>query len=76
MTAFTTCRGQSSGRDIGVGQNWLSSKFQAVKALQVPGPHINSHHQELYKRLGGPGCMREWIQNTRRAIFEEASRGG
>lgn len=75
-TVYTTQRGQSGDRDIGVGQQWFSSKFQTVKQLSAPGPFINWHHAALFHQFGGLGYSRDCIKNTRKAMFQFMSRRG
>lgn len=65
-TTYTTTLGQSSDRDIGIGQNWTNSKFSAVEQFRFKGPFINWHHAELYHKfkLGG----RQVAPNTDKTV--------
>lgn len=67
-TVYTTSIGQGSDRDISVGQNWLSSKFQSIDQLKSSGPFINWHHAELFHHFGGLGGLTANAANTRRAV--------
>lgn len=68
-TTYTTQLGQSADRDIGVGQDWLSTKFQAVEQLRNKGPFINWHHAELFRKYGGFGNERLYIKHLRQRMF-------
>lgn len=68
-TVYTTQRGQSKDRDVSVGQDWMSSKFQAVKQLSSAGPFINWHHAKLFHQYGGFANGAIYIKNTRKAMF-------
>lgn len=73
-TVYTTRTGQRGDRDIGVGQNWFSSKFQTLSQLQSPGHFINWHHAELFHKFGGLGFGDIYIRNTRAALYDALSR--
>lgn len=68
-TVYTTQKGQSKDRDISVGQDWMSSKFQAVKQLSSTGPFINWHHGKLFHQFGGFANHLQYNKNTRQAMF-------
>lgn len=73
-TVYTTRKGQSKDRDIGVAQDWFSSKYRTLEPLASPGPFINWHHAELFRKFGGLGNSREFIRYTRNAIFAASAR--
>ncbi len=52
-TVYTTQKGQMDDRDVGVAQNWTSSKFQSIDALKQSSFFINWHHQKLFNFFGG-----------------------
>ncbi len=52
-TVYTTQRGQMDDRDVGVAQDWLSTKFQKIEALKQSDIFINWHHANLFHSLGG-----------------------
>lgn len=51
---YTTRFGQRNARDIGLGQNWRSTKFNKVGAFGQTDSFINWHHRELFGRLNSP----------------------
>ncbi len=56
-TVYTLQRGQMDDRDIGVGQDWTSTKFRSVAQLKPDGLFVNWHHKALFQQL----CRTAWL---------------
>jgi hypothetical protein len=69
-TVYTKRWGQNDARDIGVGQNWLSSKFHAVEQLKPNGPFLNWHHAALFHASGGLLSKAGDTKHTRAAVLQ------
>jgi hypothetical protein len=69
-TVYTSQQGQKKDRDIGVGQDWTSSKFQSVAQLKAHGAFINWHHAELFHKFGGLRNKSDFVKHTRKALIK------
>ena len=74
-TTYTFERGQSDGRDIGVGQDWTSTKFKDVSSFKIKGPFINWHHAALFHKFGGFRNAKVYIENLRKLMFRRSAWG-
>ncbi len=69
-TVYTKRWGQNDARDIGVGQNWLCSKFHGVEQLKPNGPFLNWHHAALFHASGGLRSKAGNTKHTRAAVLQ------